>query len=284
MGDWEISGPHNPDVGTMADIREYAEEYAAHGHLLEGTTGTWTSPEGYGTGGKGIAYILSPDGFAMTAHTRVLSAAQVVSPHDPLNPDLGGWVPKDPDNDPDTTELVSMRDHEFRGEGMAGANRARDVYTGGMIGEYQKAAKFDIQPPEIAIETSTMGLGYLELSTTSEAGYEVAKLFFNYSTISSEPTFAITKDNCDLLEYEHNFYVESPFYYSEDESAGLQFKFGWDPTYSDESGLGSALQNIFHTTMMDIVKMLNATYPVNYATFPRTPPYRIFPDIISAIP
>ena len=282
MGDWEVSGPHNPSEGAMADLREYADEYSSTGHLTVGTTGTWTSPEGYGTGGTGIAYILSPDGFAMTAHTRLISTPQVTSPYDSINPDLGGWTGKDPDGDPETTDLVSMRQHEFRGESMAGADRPAP--EGVRSGEYEKAAKFDVQPAEIAIETSTMGLGYLELSTTSEAGYEVAKLFFNYSKISSEPSYALTKDMMDLREYEHNFYVENPFYYSEDESAGLQFKFGWDPQYSDEAGLGSALQNIFHTTLMEVVKMLNATYPINYATFPRTPSFKIFPEIISAIP
>ena len=284
MGDWEITGPYGstPDSGVLTE-----EDLAVTGRDWDGWIsdgrGTWTSPEGYGAGGSGIAYILSPTGFSMT--DGLIDTASVTSPYVAASPDLGGWSAVDPDGNPETTNLAALGDVGYRGEGMRGANALRDSETDEVVGEREFAVKFEEQPEDLQIETSTMGLGYVEMGTTTEEGYKIEKLFFNYSKISSEPTYAITKDNVDWSDpHRRTFYKANPFYYSEDESAGLQFKFGWNPIYADESGLTGQLSGIFHASMNRVISMLNATYPTSYATFPRTPPLRLSPKLISAIP
>ena len=280
MGDFEVSGPYLPDQSFEDSLRENQPAWA--GWIDHGMYGPWTTPEGYGTGGAGIAYILTPAGFTMTDN--VIDTSSLLSAFAAHTPDLGGWTGIDPDGDPETVELGGLSMDGYRGEGMRGANALRDA-EGNMVGEQQTAVKFDVMPTEQAIATSTMGLGFVEMTTSDESGYHVEKLFFNYSTISSEPTYAITKENVSLSdEYRRTFYKENPFYYSEDESAGLQYKFGWNPIYASTEGLGSQLTNIVEASVRNLVKQLNSTYPVSYATFPRTPPLNLSSALISAVP
>ena len=84
----------------------------------------------------------------------------------------------------------------------------------------------------------------------------------------------------------HQFFIESPLYYSEGEAAALKYKFGYDPTVIPEgtaSPNNSTIRNAIHESISSITNLLNSTYPNNVATFPRTPPLTLGPNDISSI-
>ena len=196
--------------------------------------------------------------------------------------ELYSFVGQDPDNNPDTVELGGLTVEGFRGEGMRGRNALTDD-SGEMVGEKQMAVHFESYDEETKIEVDTMGIGYIIMSTTDESGYHSVPMFFNYSELTSEPTVGMHKGLVEINEASREYFCETPVYYSESEAGALKAKFGYDPTVIPDEG-GSILYNAIDLGFKKVTEMLNATYPNSLATFPRTPPFKIQPGDVSAIP
>ena len=188
------------------------------------------------------------------------------------DPDLFGFMAGDPDNNPDTVELASLATAGYRGEGMRGVKASEE-------GERQTAAAL----PGTSLDTSTMGIGYINTTTNHEGYSTSAKLFFNYSNISDEPILRITKGDVHQQEdiqvtYNIGYTDEggstNPIEYSEDETSALISKFGWDVTLGTGAYTSRIKDGIDRSTQK-IVESLITTYPVKLATFPRTPPMKI---------
>jgi hypothetical protein len=263
----------------MADV--YSGGGPTREDFMESVEDTWRLQEvmdmdastnigvNYGASGTGIAKILKPGSWDMTGG--VISTDSFTAEAQP-GLGFGGFVPSDPDDDPETQELGGLGVLGFRGEGMRGSNAAR-TDEGEYIGKAEIAVQYDSGVQ--TIETSTMGIGYVELSSTSEAGSSTGMLFFNYSTLAQEPSLAVNKGMVEVAEYTIGYYCENPVYYSESESAALRFKFGWDPTLLSGTYTDDPIKNAIEHSFLNIVKKLITTYPKSLATFPRTPPLRI---------
>ena len=188
------------------------------------------------------------------------------------DPDLFGFMAGDPDKNPDTVEEAGLATAGYRGEGMRGM-------AAGAEGERQTAAAL----PGTSLDTSTMGIGYIDTYTIFD-GYETyTKLFFNYSNISDEPILRITTGDVsheEDIQVTYNLGAEvdgessNPIDYSEDETTALISKFGWDATLGTGAYTSKVLDGLDRSTQK-IVESLITTYPVKLATFPRTPAMKI---------
>ena len=191
------------------------------------------------------------------------------------DPELYGFMAGDPDNDPETFEGGGLAAEGYRGEGMRGGAAAAE-------GEAAAAARFE---GGTSLARSTMGIGYLDLATQYEGYTTNAKLFFNYSDISAEPTLRVTQGDVFQGNLKETYNTENPIGYSEDENNSLLDKFGWDPTLgSVESGYTSKLKDAFDRSTTKLVEALITTYPTKLATFPRTPSMKIRKSDIAEIP
>ena len=202
---------------------------------------------------------------------------------DPGDKGFYGFVAQDPDNNTETVESGGLTVQGYRGEGMRSSTEGN--YED-MTGEYQTAVKFDTYEEASKIELNTMGIGFVEMSTSTERGYHTYPLLFNYAEIASEPALRASPDLVDITDFTREFFIESPLYYSEGEAAALKYKFGYDPTVIPEgttSPTNSTIQNAIAESISSITKLLNSSYPNNVATFPRTPPLTLSQNDISAI-
>lgn len=244
-----------------------------------------SSDENYGVLGAPSVqpYILVP--------TRIEMVDGVITTNSLMTPsiedmELYGFDSQDPDNNPDTYEFASMGEAGFRGEGARGGggalySSAEDAATN-LTGEKQAAVQFDTSGGTQSLELSTMGIGYITLSTTFEDRTTPAKLFFNYSTIPIEPSLAVNSTKVQQEANHIDYFVENPIFYSEEESAALRYKFGWDPTLT-EGASTSAITNGLEHSFESITTMLITNYPINLTTFPRTPFFKIRSNDISAL-
>ena len=238
--------------------------------------------ENYGSSGtQSAAKILVPGHLVITDEEGLITRSSFTHTGG-LHAALYSFVGQDPDNNPDTVELGGLTVEGFRGEGMRGRNALTDD-SGELVGEKQMAVSFESYDEETKIEVDTMGIGYIMMSTTDESGYHEAPMFFNYSELTSEPTVGMHVELVEINDASREYFRETPVYYSESEAGALKAKFGYDPTVIPDEG-GSILYNAIDLGFMKVTEMLNATYPNSLATFPRTPPLKIQPGDISAIP
>jgi len=180
------------------------------------------------------------------------------------DPELGGFIAIDADND--TTDGMQGLDvgADLSGEGVRGRNAAEE-------GDHASAVFFET---DTTLAYGTMGCGFVNLSTTHEGYSTSAKMYYNYSALGSEPIFRGTKEDISMPGNTIKFTINNPFDYSEDESNALRSKFGWDPTLGTGRYI-NAYKDGFDRSINKIVKALITTYPINLATFPRTPPLKI---------
>jgi hypothetical protein len=272
----------DPTDGTDAtDATDVREELSIEDVGVFGST----ADENYGVLGTPSVqpYILVP--------TRIEMVDGVITTNSLMTPsiedmELYGFDSQDPDNNPDTYEFASMGETGYRGEGARGGGgahvqSAEDATN--LTGEKQAAVQFDTSGGTQSLELSTMGIGYITLSTTFEDRTTPTKLFFNYSTIPAEPALAVNGTKISTAGTSCiDYFVENPIWYSEEESAAFRYKFGWDPTLT-EGASTSAITNGLERSFESITTMLITNYPINLTTFPRTPFFRIRSNDISAL-
>jgi len=235
------------------------------------------STEGVRLGSR--AWVLVP-GPGMTVDeegllsTSAMTISMTTGLEDP--PPVYGFRAQDPDNNPDTWEGGGLGVAGFRGEGMRGG-AASTTGTGEdetFVGEAQYAGVFDEDTTASTIEHGTMGIGFLELTTYNDGDTNAENLYFNYSNIGSEPKFRAVAADIDMGDTYISYQVNNPFDYAEEESISLRQKFGWDTTL----GTGeyeNPIKDGFNRSINKIVEAIITTYPIDLATFPRTPPLKL---------
>jgi hypothetical protein len=256
---------------------EYSDEPPEHWVAPEFPEGVWDGWRGidydrttYGVGFGSTAYVLVPGHISVDENGVIPTSRFTLSLVGGDN-ELKGFVAADPDDNPETVEGLGLKQVGGRGEGMRGGEARTDA-EGNFIGEAQTALSFE---GDTTLAPSTMGIGFVNLSTTHEGFSQSAKLFFNYSNLDQEPLFrGVVDDDVNIRDNSITYNIENPIDYSEAEAVGLRAKFGWDPTLGT-GAYTNAYMDGFDRSIHKIVEALVTTYPINLATFPRTPPMKI---------
>ena len=227
----------------------------------------------YGVDTGGVAYVLAP-GHIEIDENGVIPTDNFMLPLAGQDP----FIAVDPDDNPETIEGLGLRSPGLS-SGYRGGNAPTNE-QGEFVGESQSAIDF---VGDTTLAPATMGVGFVVLTTTHEGFNQSSKMFFTYSNLDQEPRLRATNaDHVDIGDNSITYHVENPLDYSEAESVGLRAKFGWDPTLGTGTYTNPYMDGI-ERSVHNIVEALNASYPINLTTFPRTPPMKIQRKHISKI-
>ena len=266
-------GPHSVEASEVPmDAPDFGEESPWRGFDeidYDRTT--------YGVGMGGQAYVLAP-GHIEIDENGIIPTDNFMLPLAGQDAELKGFIAVDPDENPETVEGLGLQSPGLS-SGYRGGN-AQTNEQGEIVGESQSAIDF---VGDTTLAPATMGVGFVVLTTTHEGFNQSSKMFFTYSNLDQEPKFRATnRDHVDIGDNSITYRVPNPLDYSEAESVGLRAKFGWDPTLGTGTYTNPYMDGI-ERSVNKIVEALNASYPINLTTFPRTPPMKIQRKHISKI-
>ncbi len=235
------------------------------------------------------AYVLVPGpAMALGANDLIWAnkflATAIPSIYSSVGSALYGFEAVDPDGNPETAELFRLGDMGTSGEGMRTVD---SLGTTDGTGPAQHAITFESPGGEIAIETDTMGIGYIDLTAYAFDGTMTSgKLFFNYGNSLDEPVLTHNKTQVShetepsaftgVVQAKRATYeIDNPILYSDAEMTALRYKFGFDATLAGtEERYTSTTKNAIDRSVDALCRAIETKFRNPMQTFPRTPPLR----------